>query len=645
MKAVLIAVASLWAAFAVGDSAWTLNSADPTWWFTESAWSSYPPSGNVTLSPSVNSGRSYICLKDGDAVSVGGVTTSASGKSYGLMHFQIQKGAKFTFTGAMTAAVNYSTNIIDVAGGTMRGNSFQPGPGLQAKDYVYVTNRADVAVASMDLGRLGPVDLYVEDSTFLVTNGNPTVGRADGSFVSRWFGKNAVFGPKSITVRQYGQLLLEDSVLDGGFNAQYVGGVIRLTNTVVTASSIVLGNKNYTPGDAVELELVGEETSVGTLTQLALYNNVKYVQRGGKVEIVRNANDLNALSAEVTSGFTAEQHFEVHGGTFSLTNLQANGGAMIQLAGAGRRSFKQDGGTVSSYGVCFNVSGTETPRYEMRGGTFCARGYVFNQTTVGGIMDAADTVSKSGVFSIFGGLPEVRLQRIGSYNKTARQPQIDFVICTNGCPTIYMDAAPASLCNWVNGYFTIRPQGGVQLMHTDKVTLLDATASKRNLSCQNLNKGGTLLPNASLWVPGATTTTRSIDVMLKPEAEIALNETLSEGRSCGWVSLPKVKKETCRELKLLLKLEPQGAETLDSLAAGFSEAGFAAKKQTGADYNMSLKIPLSLIVDRSETEKILIDFNEYADAEAVRDASPTVRARVTRVGLVKVGAGLIIHVR
>lgn len=643
MKRLVAIIGAVLGVSAFGDSVWQLNSSDPTWWFTESAWTAYPPSGNVTLSPNVNNGKANIFLQDGDVVSgIGNVFPGYAGKSGGKLFFQIRKGAKFSFTGTMSSTEQGSTNVIDIAGGWVRGNSFQPGPHLKSMNYVYVTNGADVAFASMSLGRLGPVDLHVEDSAFLVTNGNPTIGRADGTFIARWYGKNAVLGPKSIAVQQYGQLLLEDSSLDGGFNAETVGAVVRLTNTVVTASTITLGNKNKTPGDTVELELVGDKTSLGTLTQLAIYNNVKYIQRGGTVEIVRDAKDLNAFLSDTTAGSSAEQSYEVRGGTLSMTNLQANGGAAIQLSGCGKATFRQYGGTVSSYGVYFNASGADAPRYEIFGGTFGAHGHVGNQTAAG-IMDAADSVSKSGVFSIYGGAPEVRLQRIGSYGKTARQPQIDFVICTNGIPTIYMDAPPVSVCNWINGYFTIRPQGGVQLMHADTVTLLDATVSKRNMTCQNLNAGGTLLPNAALWTPGATSTTHALAVSLVESAELANGVLYPEGKSCGYLKLPKIR-ESWTSVAVNLDLVPQGAETIETLIAGFNAAGYKATAATG-DYNVALEIPRELLVNGSVDEKILIDFAEYADAEAVRDAQPTVRALVRRVGFSKVGAGLMIILR
>ena len=629
---------------AFGDSVWQFDSSNPTWWFTESAWTVYPPSGKVTLLPNAKNGKASIFLRDGDVVSgLGDVLPGNNAQSGGRLFFQIQKGAKFSFTGTMSSMDQSSTNVIDIAGGWVRGNSFQPGPHLTSMNFVYATNGADVAFASMALGRIGPVDLYVEDSTFLVTNGNPTIGRADGTFSARWFGKNAVLGPKSITVQQHGQLLLADSVLNGGFNAESVGAIVRLTNTVVTCpSTLTLGNKNKTPGDTVELELVGDETSVGTLTQLAAYNNVRYVQRGGTLEIVRNASDINALLSAMTSGYVAEQSFEIYGGTFSMTNLHANGGAVIQLAGGGKSTFLQHGGTVNTYGVYFNASGTDVPRYEIHGGTFCARGHVGNQTAAG-IMDASASVAKSGVFSIYGGASEVRVQRIGTYNVKTRQPQIDFVICTNGTPTIYMDKPPVSACNWIYGYFTIRPQGGVQIVHTNVVTILDGTAANRSMSCGGLGEGGTILPNATLWTPGATKTTSVLAVSLAGSAELADGVLYSEGRPCGYLAIPKIKARW-RTVMVNLDLVPQGDETLESLIAGFNAAGYKAVAATG-DYNVTIKIPRNLLINESASEKVLIDFNEYADAEAVRDAQPTVRALVRRAGVSTQGSGLMLTVR
>ena len=545
-----VASAILLGTAANGDSIWQYNTPDPTWWFTEGAWDVYPPSGNVTLLKKTKFGQANICLKDGDEVTVGDVKLSeANFTTYcGNSFFQIQKGAKFTFTGTMEPCAYNLTNVIDIAGGTVRGNIMLPGGKLGSPSSVFITNGADVAVNTLTLGNASPSILYVEDSTLQITN-----------------------------------------------NAS------------------------------------------GTMT---LNGNVKFVQRSGTTKILQNDGGNNAFVTK--SGVNDVPTVEIYGGTVTMTNA-GKGGVFLDLSEKGKPTYRQYGGTVASCGFRFGATGENTPRAEIYGGKFFAYGQGSSQGSSG--VFNKSKVLKGGVFSIYGGAPEVRMQRIGTYDANAAeatQPQIEYVICTNGIPTIYMDSAPESLYNWVSGYFSIRPLGGVQLVHTNVVTLLDGTAAGRMLSCQNLDAGGMIFPNALLWERGQTSAQPAIKVTLKDEAELTDGAYYAEGKSCGYLKIPRVG-ANWRTASVHLDLVPQGDETLDTLVAGFTAAGYAAKRINGT-YNVKLRIPRELLVDGSADEKILIDFSEYADAEAVRDAQPTVRARVRRARFVH-DPGLVLFLR
>ena len=639
-KMAAVASAILLGTVANGDSVWQYNTPDPARWFTPAAWTVYPPSGNVTLLKKANSSIANIYLEKGDDVTVKGVDLCNSSYKGGNLFFQVQKGASLTFTGNMLSDAESFTNVIDIAGGTVRGNTFRTGGKPTSPTTVFVTNGADVAFASMTQSSGGPASLYIEDSTFAVTNSHFMIGPSSGTDATRMVGKKAVISQLlaglyiSFILHANSQLLLEDSTLT--VKAQNLSlredCAMRLTNTVVSAQAFSMASSN------AELELVGEDTSV-KLSGMTVGNSARYVQRGGTLKVSRNQNVKDIFMT--SSSATEAPQLDIYGGTLVLTNLHKDGGANLCLAGEGECIFRQHGGTVMTYGAFFKASGEKAPRCKIYGGKFFAHGYKGNEDTQNGIRDYDDKVTKSGVFSIYGGAPEVRLQYIGTAGKTARQPQIDFIICTNGCPTIYLDKCKA---NWTTaaGYFTIRPLGGVQLMHGNGVTLLDGTPTGREINCQNLNEGGTLLPNAALWQPGATTQTLTVKVTLKEDAELADGAYYAEGKSCGYLKIPRVG-ENWRTASVHLDLVPRGDETLDTLVAGFTAAGYEAKRINGT-YNVKLRIPCELLVDGSADEKILIDFNEYADAEAVRDAQPTVRALVRRARFVH-DPGLVLFLR
>ena len=545
-----VASAILLGTAANGDSIWQYDTPDPTWWFTEEAWDVYPPSGNVTLHKVAKFAQANIYLKDGDAVTVGNVKLcEAKYNTYcGNSFFQIQKGAKFTFSGTMEPCAYNLTNVIDIAGGTVRGNIMLPGGKLGSPSSVFITNGADVAVNTLTLGNASPSILYVEDSTLQITN-----------------------------------------------NAS------------------------------------------GTMT---LNGNVKFVQRSGTTKILQNDGGNNAFVTK--SGVNDVPTVEIYGGTVTMTNA-GKGGVFLDLSEKGKPTYRQYGGTVASCGFRFGATGENTPRAEIYGGKFFAYGQGTSEGS-SGVFNKSD-VHKGGVVSIYGGASEVRMQRIGTYDDKAAeatQPQIEYVICTNGIPTIYMDSAPASAYNWVNGYYSIRPLGGVQLVHTNVVSLLDGTAAGRKLSCQKLDAGGMIFPNDLLWDRGQTAAQPAIKVTLKDEAELTDGAYYAEGKSCGYLKIPRVG-ANWRTASVHLDLVPQGDETLDTLVAGFTAAGYAARRINGT-YNVKLRIPRELLVDGSADEKILIDFSEYADAEAVRDAQPTVRARVRRARFVH-DPGLVLFLR
>ena len=627
-----------------GNAVWQKNTPDPIWWFTESAWDIYPPNGTVTLLAKANNSRSNIYLQDGDEVAVSGVVLCHQSYTGGDLRFQVPKGASFTFMGSLYSNAQNFTNVIDIAGGTVRGNSLTLGNKVSSSS-VFVTNGADVAVGSMTIGAAAPVDLYVENSTLSVTNNSLLLGptAATSTYGSRLVGKNATLTVRPSSMFYTGvylyrnsQILLEDSTLDiknaTAFYVQNPDAVVRLTNTVVTTPGIKLSSN-------VEFELVGDETSVNVSSEMSLGSNAKFIQRGGTMTVSKNNNTINMFTT--SSGETTGPTMEIYGGTFVMTNRHASGGVFLDLSGAGKPTFRQYGGTFMSYGAYFGATSTNVPRCEIYGGKFCACGYVNNQNSLGGVFNKSDA-TKGGVFSIYGGVPEVRMQRIGTHNVTTTQPQLDYVICTNGIPTIYMDTPPYGLWESVNGYFTIRPLGGVQLIHNNVVTLLDGTAAKRRMSCQNLDAGGFLFPNATLWERGATSSQAAIKVTLKEDAELADGAYYAEGKSCGYLKIPQIKSEW-RIASVYLNLVPQGNETLDTLVAGFTAAGYNARCISG-DYNVKLRIPRELLVDGSADEKMLIDFNEYADAEAVRDAQPTVRALVRRASFVH-DPGLVLFLR
>lgn len=234
---------------------------------------------------------------------------------------------------------------------------------------------------------------------------------------------------------------------------------------------------------------------------------------------------------------------------------------------------------------------------------------------------------------------------LGAYNSKTYQPLMEYVIATNGIPKVQFIGPPAqTYYNWVSGFYQIRPQGGLQLIHTNVVNLIETASVNRKISLQNYGSGGTILPHGDLWTaPEETSSRYDLPVTLAESAEAEDGAYYAEGLSCGYVRVPKVK-EGWEKITVLMDIVPQGTETLATLKAGFEKAGFAVADAEG-DYNVAVEIPGSLLTVWSRDEKILFDFKDYPDSDTVRLDNPNVRALVKRIKVEKPAKGLMLILR
>lgn len=448
-----------------------------------------------------------------------------------------------------------------------------------------------------------------------------------------------------------GKLTLKTTVGTGGLSmAVSNAAVVKATSVTATAEA---GTKQAIDFADSLLDLNGGAINLTSSGKL------DFRQTGGKVlggQVTLTANESGELSFAIsgetelqmtkfspTVAANAKLTVEVGGGLFAVTNATSGSGETqrIKLTGGGRILFRQTGGVVTAAGLYFNGTGDNEPRYELSGGALDL------DWTLGcnyaGVRCATAAGTKAGTLSLVGGGALLKTPMFGAYGSTSYQPLFEYVITTNGIPRAQFTKAQDSASSWLQGFFKIRPQGGLQLVHTNVINLVNTRTAGRTLSVANFGTG-TKLPNEELWdaklAERGPSMLADLPVTLVPAAEFKSDTYCEEGRSSGYAVVPKVK-AGWKKITVMLDLLPQGDETLETLKTGFEQAGFKASAAEG-DYNVAVEIPGELLSVDSADDKVVFDFKDYPDSDSVRLDTPKVRALVRRCKVVKPAMGLML---
>lgn len=633
----------------------------------------YAPSGSITVGSASNSSQVSIDLHNGlfyggssaapsSAMTVNGgdFALSMSGKSeFKVASFE----SKLSLAGQKQS--------IEVSDGTLMITNATSGNGKMTFSSV---------AGSLKLLQSGGL---IRSDAFTVT----TTGAGDFSMA---VSNAAVFKAASMTMYPNAgtsqTIDLSDSSLDLGSGGMEFSGAgnakFRQTGGTTKIGKLTLKTTNGT-GElsmAVSNAAVFKATSVaatanagtrqtidfadslldlnGGAINLTSSGKLDFRQTGGKVlggQVTLTANESGELSFAIsgetelqmtkfspTVAADAKVTVEIGGGLFAVTNATSGSGETqrIKLTGGGRILFRQTGGVVTAAGLYFNGTGDNEPRYELAGGTL-GLDWTLGCQFAG--VRCEKTSTKAGTLSLIGGGALLKTPMFGTYKGDPCQPLFEYVITTNGIPRAQFTKAQDSASSWLQGFFKIRPQGGLQLIHTNVINLVDSKIAGRGISVANLGIG-TKLPNGELWdsnlSEGDTQGLKDLPVTLVPAAEFKSDTYVEEGRSSGYAVVPKVK-EGWKKITVMLDLLPQNGETLETLKAGFEQAGFKASAAEG-DYNVAVEIPGELLSVDSADDKVVFDFKDYPDSDSVRLDTPKVRALVRRCKVVKPAMGLML---
>lgn len=334
----------------------------------------------------------------------------------------------------------------------------------------------------------------------------------------------------------------------------------------------------------------------------------------------------------------------------------------------GKSVFVQSHSVVTNYGVWFRPARNDgdllpstPPRYEVDGGEL----YVLESNGQGEIGDGYSNGSASSGICAFTNAPmsftvsmrgaaKVSIPRVNTtvlvsgqarskdartYATTTNRPHFEFVLSRDG-------HAPYTLRrqNEVMGMFSVWPEGGMQLLTTNRLPLVRHSNAATSLS--TADEPQFRAPNADLWNTGAfTDIPNEWGVSLKASAEIAAGVDLGAGVRSGYVVLPKKDPENVDKAYALLKVVPQ-AKSLAEIVAGMCEAGYGAEVVDKGGYNVKVNLlGDSPLLSADKANVLVFDFTTRQSSVDVRDGVAGSDALLQGVTFGIGNPGLMIFVR
>lgn len=598
------------------------------WWFDSTTnWvnmttqvEGFPASGQIA---GLTWGIQYpprVYLKDGDSVTgLAGLVLGGKSDSQHL-DVEIRKGASVEVTGAADAGA--STGVL------VEHKTF-----AQAMLRVKGELRSKGIQISTLYGAYGEGHLEVTDGGLVICTGvNMCNNSREKAYVLVSGTGSVITNTGSMEVGNYGNATGVNrsyawfDVLDGG---EYYGisgsqTAIGSAGGDMTAGTVFCSNGVFSTGGIV-LRSQASIRAVGN-SRLSLGCSGNWATGAPTLQLSDIAN-------------TTTQRIEIVDSTFTLStyDTEACRWQVVGFQTAGTASFYQKNSCVTNCGVRFstydpNVASATEPRYEIDGGSLYihhennlpdnVNGYPHGWATAGLVVTT--NAAACGTFTMRN-CPTVEMPRVLTnilvegrskreeckYGVPTIYPQLEYVFDSRGTSPIRLQDQTG-----VVGMFSLLPEGGLQLLATDRLALMTNTQAKALFT---YGDSLTRLPNPSLWSAGPFDSGSSVwGATLKDEAKIALGRPLATPVAAGWIELPRLKASAVKNAKVFLKLQP-GLQTVTEAVAAMVAAGYDAVEVAEGDYNVCVNLPSSSFGETREDRYVVFDFNARRTSFQVRD--------------------------
>ena len=369
---------------------------------------------------------------------------------------------------------------------------------------------------------------------------------------------------------------------------------------------------------------------------------------------------FSGAADKVSGAFFTNALLNIHSADRNATPMQK-----VQFRGLGVSRFVQSHSVVTNHGVWFRPTDNAgdllpavPPRYEIDGGEL----YILESTSQGENKDGHANGSASSGICAFTNAPisftvslrgaakvstpwintnvlfsgQHLVDKVRVYGITTNRPHFEFVLSRDGHAPYVIRRQSG-----VMGMYSVWPEGGVQVLSTNRLPLVRHSSASATLS--TMDEPQFRAPNTNLWETGTfADVPREWGVTLKPSAEVEPGADIGAGVASGYIRLPKRSAEKLRRAVVRMKISPQ-TKTLAEIVADMVAAGYDAAEANEGGYNVVVNLlgeePL---ISRTADNVMVFDFTARQDSIAVRDRVATAEALVQSADVKVDGPGLTI---
>ena len=539
---------------------------------------------------------------------------------------RVDEGGTLSYPCIYVSHVNGAGGLLHVNGGAVAvgGTSSDEGLKVPSDNRSYADNEGSVLVTSGTLDVFSRFLIGVEsESQDFKKRGNLTVSNGTvTAHCDMTVGKNATLSLGRVNVS--GGRLQGDSAVS--LNLRGNSGLFQDGGDVSFATCVP---------DGGQVSLSGGTADFGKLQ----------LKKGSLLDVsgtARLTGGLTLWEDEFKAGAT--NCIYVSGGALSVTNFRGwvngivNGKMHAWINSENPFRFHQTGGSVAFDVVYTNPGESHDVQLAVDGGTF-----------YGGTV----AVFEQPFYFRHSGPARASIEKLAAPtavngNVHSVDCLVEHVIARGKIEPMHHTTAQSGGF-YVFGHNAVRPDGGVQIITNDTLSLVvcDQTAAPDTTYCS-----GT--PDAALWSTGRIGDSSSWGVSLAAGASVGSlsNDALSFGATpFGYASLPTVKTNGLARYAVSMRLELVAASR-DSITNALVEAGYENVSVSGdIDPLVSFEVPHDYLVNGASDAKLLFDFTEtpcpsrFVVDEMSFSVTTNALVKSVDIDIVRNNKGLILFVR
>ena len=448
-------------------------------------------------------------------------------------------------------------------------------------------------------------------------------------------GTLVVSGSSTMTGSAYGELILSNGTVKAqniyaGYapNKLHGGRIVVEGNSLLEASVYIWFGKNSSNPDATR-------------------SNVALLIRGGTVRCNPTESGNNYGLFYGGPGMTIESGrieaarialgdgFNIYGGV-----VESSVGVIFNSANG--VTLTQTGGTVRAPVSTDQQAGY----YDMSGGKLVCPSLTTD-------LRGSGVKNRAIRFRTIGSAPKVSIADFGLGSKATDANKDWFVFWDYALGADGRVSAHENAATNVFGYYHVAPLGGVQLIHSNCVTLVHNAEKDLVEDTTRWSGHGIETIDGDMWDYGISADKRRMEATLKSSFKLTNGELLTTPVDRGYLDITGLPPEGSKGLKSLtvkLALEPQTGTTLDDIIARINESGAGTARviDGSADWNVLVEVPVTS-VEKGTGERVALDFTEYNTFKSTNTEMatpmPTVRAKIKGARVTVLHQGLILIVK